>query len=130
MASGSEPEAASTTGAGDGRVERFTSAEGLPDNLMRDLCLARDGTLWLATRVGLVRLRLDRTLRPAAVKTFTYADGLASNDVKVLHPAGDGRLWVGTASGVSAIDGESVSSYGESARHPRGGLLARGGRQR
>jgi ligand-binding sensor domain-containing protein/signal transduction histidine kinase len=99
---------------GDGRVERFTSAEGLPDNLVRDLCLARDGTLWLATRVGLVRLRLDQTLRPAAVRTFTYADGLASNDVKVLHPAGDGRLWVGTASGVSAIDGESVSSYGES----------------
>lgn len=98
----------------EGSVERFTSAHGLPDNRMRDIALAPDGTLWLATRAGLVRLRLDpATLRPASVKTISHADGLASNDVLALHPSGDGRMWVGTFSGVSAVDGGSVSSYGE-----------------
>jgi ligand-binding sensor domain-containing protein/signal transduction histidine kinase len=99
---------------GDGRVERFTSADGLPDNLVQDISVARDGTVWLATRAGLVRLRLDpATLRPTSVKTILQADGLASNDVLALHPSGDGRIWVGTFSGVSAVDGGSVSSYGE-----------------
>lgn len=99
---------------GDGSVERFTTAHGLPDNRMRDIALAADGTLWLATREGVVRLRLDpATLRPASVKTISHADGLASNDVFALHPSRDGRIWVGTFSGVSAIDGGSVASYGE-----------------
>jgi ligand-binding sensor domain-containing protein/signal transduction histidine kinase len=99
--------------AGDGRVERFTSADGLPETRVRDIALAPDGSLWLATRMGLVRLRLDPTLRPAAVQTISQADGLASNDVLALHTAGEGRLWVGTTSGICAIDGESVSSFGE-----------------
>ncbi|MFI5180936.1 MAG: two-component regulator propeller domain-containing protein [Thermoanaerobaculia bacterium] len=100
---------------GDGHVERFTLADGLPDNQLRDLSFTRDGTLWLATRMGLVRLRLDPvTLRPTAVKTISRSDGLAGNDVFALHAAGDGRLWVGTVSGVSLVDGESISSYGPS----------------
>ena len=97
----------------DGRVERFTTADGLPDERLRDLCLAPGGTLWLATVRGLARLSLDAALHPAGTKVFTRKDGLASDDVLTLHLARDGRLWAGTSPGLASVNGESITSRAE-----------------
>ena len=56
-----------------GRIERFTSADGLPDDFIRSLYSDRDGSLWIGTRHGLAHL--------AAGKFTSYSsmDGLGSD---------------------------------------------------
>src|SRR5262249_43517301 len=39
-----------------GRIQHYTTADGLPENTIGDAYRDRDGTLWFATRKGLVRL--------------------------------------------------------------------------
>lgn len=56
-----------------------------------------DGTLWMATRDGLVEWR-DRVVR-----TLRSGDGLPGGDVLALLEDRAGRLWIGTAQGLAYL---------------------------
>ena len=57
----------------------------------------REGTVWAATRTGVVQLR------PKHVRVITSDDGLGGNDVWCAQEAHDGTLWVSHTEGISTI---------------------------
>ncbi|HMQ77877.1 MAG TPA: two-component regulator propeller domain-containing protein [Flavobacteriales bacterium] len=59
-----------------GQCERYTTRQGLPNNVVYSILPGADGRLWVATNNGLCRFD------PAsgAVRTFTQADGIAGNE--------------------------------------------------
>ncbi len=70
------------------RVERFTSADGLPDDFIRSLYNDRDGSLWIGTRHGLAHLAGGK------FSSFSSMDGLGSDFIGAIlrsgHNAGPG----------------------------------------
>ncbi|MGY4516129.1 ligand-binding sensor domain-containing diguanylate cyclase [Lysobacter sp. HA18] len=80
------------------RIEWLDAPQGLPNN--RVLALGRDneGSLWVGTNGGLVRLRA------APIHTFTRKDGLADDFVRATLVTHDGTLWVGSGQGLDRID--------------------------
>ena len=89
----------------DGRMTRFTRADGLRHESVSTLLDDRDGNLWIGTAGGgLHRLAGGRITR------FTAADGLSDDDVRSLLEDHEGNLWVGTGDGLSCLgDGRFVT---------------------
>ncbi len=84
----------------------FTDAEGLPQNSVYAVALARDGALWAGTlSAGASRIR------NGAVETFTTASGLASNTITSIAEGLDGTLWFGTPGGLSGFSRGSWRTY-------------------
>jgi ligand-binding sensor domain-containing protein/two-component sensor histidine kinase len=68
---------------------------------IQSLLSAADGSLWIGTTEGLVRLAGDRE------QLFTKADGLANNSVLSLAQGRNGAIWIGCDGGFSRWrDGE------------------------
>lgn len=91
-----------------GRVTRYTSADGLPDDLVRSLLVAKDGTLWAGTRGGLARFRNGQ------FATLTAENGLGGNLIGPLfeeHRADRPVLWVATLTGVTRVQDDAMTSY-------------------
>jgi len=66
---------------------------------------AKDGTLWVGSSIGLVKI--DRqTGRSATYQTHANADqnSLRSNIVYVIHEDETGKLWLGTNNGISILN--------------------------
>ena len=85
---------------------RFTEAEGLPQNSVYAVALARDGALW----AGTLSAGASRIVN-GAVTTFTAASGLASNTITSIAEGLDGTIWFGTPGGLSAFSGGSWRTY-------------------
>lgn len=80
---------------GEGRVERVTTADGLPSNVLRYLYLDREGSLWTGCdRGGLVQVR------PCQFQTIGKAQGLADTVVSSVCEDREGTIWIGTVGGV------------------------------
>ncbi len=98
-------------------VQRFTSADGLPDDFVRSVLVDRHGTVWAGTRGGLARLEGDH------ITTRSQRDGLGSDSVGPLletwppplkatpEQGAQPDLWVGTAAGLSHVTGNRIQSY-------------------
>ncbi len=71
--------------------QRWTSAEGLPQNTINAIIQTRDGYLWLATYGGLTRFN------GSEFKVFDQAtnEGLLSNRIVSLYEDPEGVLWIG-----------------------------------
>ena len=85
----------------------FTVADGLPSNDVRDLALAPDGTLWMATASGVANY--DGV--GFTVHTTASHPGLASDDVLTIAVTDDGTVWAGTDFGVSVLNGSDYVTY-------------------
>src|SRR5690606_34222872 len=84
-------------------VARYDNAHGMPgSNQVRALAQQADGSVWIGTNRGLVRMRDGR------FKLFGLADGLPREFIISLHVARDGSVWAGTANGAARIVGERV----------------------
>lgn len=85
----------------------YTTADGLPTDNVRDLAMAPDGALWMATQAGVVRYN------GAGFGTHntTTHPGLASDDVQAIAVAANGDVWAGTDFGVSVFDGVDYVTY-------------------
>jgi len=93
---------AGTVGGGLQRLDaagqqftRFGKAQGLPDERVQSLLVARDGTLWVGSWSGLVRLRRGAQRFEPAPEGLQ----LEGRVITLLHEDAQGRLWVGTQSG-------------------------------
>ena len=89
--------------------EKFTSQPiaSLPASAsIRDLRCADDGTVWIASTNGLVRLK------GGIERRFTTADGLSNNWVDCVLPAENGNVFAGTRDGLIRIRGDEVETFG------------------
>ncbi len=89
----------------DGRVLRFTEADGLPDHLIRALASETDGTLWVGTAQGIATFRLPAgasRLRPVA--RYSTRSGMANADVLALLRTSSGGMIAGTAGGLTLFE--------------------------
>ncbi len=91
-----------------GSVERYSSADGLPDDGIRSLLVDDDDTLWIGTRRGLVHWRGVRGA------PFDRVSGLPSDLIGAMlrsrtpaaPSASDHALWVATLDGLTRMDGD------------------------
>ena len=80
----------------DGRVEVYTTKDGLSSNFVRGLAEDRDGSLWVATRGGgLVKMKDGRV-----VAVFSENEGLPSKNLQALHMDAENTLWVASRKGL------------------------------
>jgi ligand-binding sensor domain-containing protein len=92
--------------AGGWSTVRFTEADGLPNNSVYAVALARDGALW----AGTLSAGASRIVN-ATITTFTTASGLASNTIMSIAEGQDGTMWFATPNGLSAFSHGSWRTY-------------------
>jgi ligand-binding sensor domain-containing protein len=88
----------------DGKELSFYSKlDGLGDNWVNSILIAKDGTIWLGTEGG-VGKSLASSIKNGVVNKFTnykVADGLPSNQVNALIQDNSGQIWIATDKGLS-----------------------------
>ena len=89
----------------DGRTERYTREQGLPDDWVHSLFTDGDGQIWVGTYTGLVQLKFSR---PALGSAIAFAeiskDGRRPYTVKRMVQASAGTIWLATTSGLIRLD--------------------------
>lgn len=85
---------------------------GLMNTRTYSIAESKDGTMWIGTGEGLIRL--DRTTGEASV--YTERDGLSSNVISGILEGDDGSIWVSTTYGLTRINPQTgqFSRYYES----------------
>ena len=73
-----------------GRIDRFTHADGLSGDIVYSLLEDREGNIWVGTEGGLERFR------EFAVTTISKREGLPDGTVGSIFGAKDGGVWIGT----------------------------------
>lgn len=95
----------------DGRVDRVSRADGLPDQEVWALAQDAAGYVWVGTRFGLVQIDASRSSpRIALLRTYTERDGLLADNVKALSVMADGAVWAGLTSGVVRLVPSSTAT--------------------
>lgn len=78
----------------DGKIQNFTSENGLPKGLLFDLARTKSGDLFVATENGLAKRS------GAGFVVYGPRDGLGNGFIFDLEPLSDGRLAVATSEGI------------------------------
>ncbi|MBF0499189.1 MAG: hypothetical protein HQM09_03610 [Candidatus Riflebacteria bacterium] len=85
--------------------KRFTTSEGLPNDVVRDLAIDEKGSLWLGTPSGVACFDGE------AWKTYTTANGLYEDSVQALTVE-NGAVWVATIGGaVCRYSGDTWKTF-------------------
>jgi len=88
-----------------GKIELFTSEDGLGGNNILSIFEDREGRLWFGTAKGGLS-RYDGLY----FTNFTEHHGLASNDVRNIYQDAQNRLWFATSKGISFYDGHTFTT--------------------
>lgn len=87
----------------DGKFTHYAETDGLAsDSGLRQLYVASDGAVWIATTNGLSRFR-DGTF-----SNFSREKGLSSSFVRWVCEDAEANIWVATAAGVDCLKNDSV----------------------
>lgn len=78
----------------NGKIETFTSDDGLTSNLVLSLFEDREGSLWIGTEAGGLNL-----LKSKKFNTYTTKDGLPNDLVKAIYQDSQGGIWIGSNGG-------------------------------
>ena len=81
-------------------LSKKTIRNGLPSNMINHILPAADGSRWLATSEGLVKL--SPTMKIDTV--YNKNSGLIDNFVEALIKDADGNIWMSTVGGISMLD--------------------------
>ena len=89
-----------------GTVTRFSSADGLPDDVIRSLLVDTDHTLWIGTRHGLVHWQGTRgaPFVPVAGLSNDLIGAMLFRHSSVAASSVEPPLWVATRNGLSRVD--------------------------
>lgn len=79
----------------DGREQRFTKANGLPNDSVLSLAEGRNGSIWIGTDGGFSRWRNSE------IESFLPKNGLSQSTARALYEDREGSLWVGTKRGLN-----------------------------
>ncbi|HLJ47061.1 MAG TPA: two-component regulator propeller domain-containing protein [Bryobacteraceae bacterium] len=82
----------------NGKVTRYSKADGLPGDYIMALLQDRAGRLWIGTRDGLGRMVAGQ---PSTIRSYSTADGLPADRIESLFQSADGVVWAGTALGLA-----------------------------
>jgi signal transduction histidine kinase/ligand-binding sensor domain-containing protein len=88
----------------EGKVERFSSADGLSGDTVTRFFEDREGDLWVATTEGI------DSFRSLSVLTFSTREGLSSGSVNSVLAARDGTVWIGNHGSLDYIRGDKLNS--------------------
>jgi len=87
-----------TQGEEKGRWRRFTTGEGLPNNIVNSFAICPDGTIWAGTYRGLAQIdttgRFTRYYRGDGLQEWSYLRG-----VSAISP--DGEVFLGNQNGIT-----------------------------
>ncbi|WP_400078521.1 two-component regulator propeller domain-containing protein [Winogradskyella sp. R77965] len=79
-------------------IYNITKANGLTNNIVSEVYIENDSTVWACTHTGLNRIRFKPN-NSTDVATITKADGLLSNDIDDIEIIND-TIWVATKKGL------------------------------
>ena len=94
----------------DGSLRIFTTADGLPSNEVLSVHEDAEGTLWVGTRGGLVRIR------DGALAAITPANGLPEDAVVGVLTDRQHRLWASSERGIFRVDIADLDAVTRGAR--------------
>ncbi|HLJ44371.1 MAG TPA: two-component regulator propeller domain-containing protein [Bryobacteraceae bacterium] len=100
----------------EGRIDTYTSGEGLSHDMVRRLFEDREGNVWVATDGGLDRFR------DYSVTRITKREGLSSDTATSVSSIG-GETWVATIEGLNRIQSSGIRVYDKSAGLPSNSVL-------
>lgn len=86
----------------------WRTADGLPQNSVRQLIQSRNGYLWLGTPNGLARFDGVRF----TVFNRGNTPGMRDDEVQALFEDRRGQIWFGTRAGLGRLRGDEVSFFG------------------
>ncbi len=86
--------------------DHFDTGQGLGSNNVRDILVASDGTVWVATAGGVSRFENGAFSTAKVVNA-----GLPSNSVRALAEDSQGHIWVATDGGVGRFDGSTWTAF-------------------
>lgn len=92
---------------GHGETRIFRSSDGLPHDVVYGLAEDDNGSLWVATRGGLARIRGD------AVVSFAGASAVPTQSPVQLYVDGLGHLWVTADDGVHRLNLRDLNRYAD-----------------
>jgi signal transduction histidine kinase/CheY-like chemotaxis protein/streptogramin lyase len=100
----------------DGRWTRFTTKDGLKDNMVAHVSEDEDGSIWVGYRgaYGLTHLTFSGTDDHPRVEQVNASNGLQSDKTLFLSRDRRGWLWVGTDHGVDVYDHARWRHFGHS----------------
>ena len=82
----------------NGRIDTYTTREGLANNAVRAIQQDLEGNLWIGTRGGGVS-----RLKDGQFTAYTIKDGLANDSVQGLFFDRGGALWIATRQGLNRL---------------------------
>lgn len=91
-------------------VESLNQDNVLPSNTINDIYEDTNGSMWIATRKGLVRVSRDNH---SDFTIYNNENGLLNNNVKAIIEDGDGNLWISANKGIGMVDSQTgqMTSY-------------------
>ncbi len=84
----------------DGHFAQYTMKEGLAADIVLQILVAHDGSLWIATPDGLSHMQNGR------IRSFTTRDGLSDNQILSIHQDRAGIVWAATQGGLDRLAGD------------------------
>ena len=92
----------------DGHFESFTTANGMPDNEVRCICVAEDGTVLLGTNAGLAVIRDGKVIRTVGKK-----EGMDNTVLLTVEEGDKGSIYAGSdGDGLYVIDDSGLRKLG------------------
>jgi diguanylate cyclase (GGDEF)-like protein len=91
-----------------GKLEHYSTKNGLVNNRIASLFLDREKSLWIGTNLGVVRLHRGN------ITKYTKTNGLSDDYVRaVVNIAANGVTWVGTSDGLNRIKNHEITRLGK-----------------
>jgi signal transduction histidine kinase/ligand-binding sensor domain-containing protein len=105
--------------SGGMKEETFTTANGLAQNTVYSVKLARDGSVWAGSLTAGIS-----HLKDGVIRTYTSADGPGSDNVSAIEEGVAGTMWFGTSRGLSSLSGNRWHTYGTADGLPSNEVLS------